>query len=117
MPWSRDYAAVPYGTLNAGDMGASINGDTINTSDSRSILFQVTYTNNHTAAGTFKLQISNDASTWSTVVSTAVDSTLDASFDFDAQDSGALYVRVIYTRASGGSADTVTATVHKTLKV
>lgn len=114
--YTRSYPAVPYTTLNGGDMGASITGPTIDVSDTAGYIgFQITYTNTNTPVGTFDLQYSMDGTTWVTITSTAVDSTLSAAIDV--LGTNFQYVRVNYTRASGGSTATVSASYRKTLKV
>lgn len=118
--WSRSYPAVPYTTMNGGDLGADITGATVDLSDAQGASFEITYTNAHTAVGTFKLQVSNNSSSsnWATVLSIAVDSTLNASFDLVGTPATAFqYARVVYTRTSGGSTDTATANYRKILKV
>ena len=95
--------------LVATDMGATINGPTLDTLSHPRVNIHTVFEGANTPSGTVRLQLSGDGVTWANVTDTdqAVSAAGDHMIDWV---TGARYARLQYEVTSGGAGDNMTAT-------
>lgn len=93
----------------AQSLGASFNGDTIDMRNYDKCCLQLVWVGNAgSAIGTFGIQVSNDATTWTAMsISPAPAPASNDSNAIIDIETGARYCRLIYTRTSGTGTVTV----------
>tara|TARA_R110000824_G_scaffold171502_8_gene349169 strand:+ start:556 stop:882 length:327 start_codon:yes stop_codon:yes gene_type:complete len=96
--------------IENGDATGDVTGPTIEVREMKTISF-ICVNAGSTPAGVYKIQASNDDTTW---VVTATTSTIsaDATTLLNITDFGSKYVRLFYDRSSGGSATGLDVSVN-----
>jgi len=91
---------TPYDIVVDGDMSSTITGESTNILYTDRVSYQIKYTG--TPTGTFSVQVSNDEETWEDLtLSVSVTATGSADNHFIDCETGASFIRLVYTASSG----------------